>query len=432
MERIAILLFILFSFTGINLIQISKAMLTPFHVMALLLGAWMVLFGKKSHLGFLVSLNLLFLYLLFNSALCYPNIRYTSLLYSTVFIFELIIFYNVIRYCQFKSIEEAFKLIIYLYFVNLCLGTVLILLNIHWPALEQIIGIARTTAGNRPSGFSSEPSYVAFILSMAYLSYINIHRHQIDRSLIKVSGVYFLCILITGSAYGIMLMGICMLDWLRHFYFRLSQSFRLVFVLAGVLVVSFGSHQLSSVENESVERITNIGMVLGDPYSDTDKKLSKLKELDPSAFARIGPSYVLFFSAESENFNLWLGEGAGAAGVYIPMLMAGSLIDEDDDEFDTGILPAFIFDYGLIGMALLFFLVVVCFNGLSFPFWILFIMLLPNANINTQIFWFGIASFLVTSIIQNTRKQYWRQQLAAARIQKNSNFPSSQIMNRPL
>lgn len=420
MERIAISLFILFSFTGINLIQISKAMLTPFHVMALLLGGWIVLFGRKSHLGFLVSLNALFLYLLLNSALCYPNIRYTSLLYSTVFIFELIIFYNLIRHCQFKSIEEALKLIIYLYFVNLCLGMVLIILNIQWSALEQIIGIARTSAGNRPSGFSSEPSYVAFILSMTYLSYINIHRHQIDRSLIKVSGIYFLCIILTGSAYGIMLMGVCMLDWLRYFYFRLSENLRLLFLLSGVFTLSIGLGQLSSVENESIERISGIGMILGDPYSDTDKKLSKLKELDASAFARIGPSYVLFFSEESENFNLWLGEGAGAAGVYIPMLMAGSLIDEDDDEFDTGILPAFIFDYGLIGMGLLLFLVIVCFQGLSFPFWLIFIMLLPNANINTQIFWFGIASFLVTSIIKNTRKQYWRQQLALATAKKTS------------
>ncbi|MEM9820734.1 MAG: hypothetical protein AAF985_06665, partial [Bacteroidota bacterium] len=190
MDRLAILLFILFSFTGISLFQVGKAMMTPFHILALLLSGWMALFGKKCHLGFLVSLNFLLFYILLNGALSYPNIRYTSIIYSVVFIIELIVFYNLIRYCNFKSIEEALKLIIYLYFVNLCLGTILIATNIHWPALEQIIGVARTSAGNRPSGFSSEPSYVAFILSMSYLSYINIHQHRLDKSVVKVSGIY--------------------------------------------------------------------------------------------------------------------------------------------------------------------------------------------------------------------------------------------------
>lgn len=411
MERLGILALILFSFTGISLINISKAMLTPYHLIMVLVGGWFVLIGKKKNLGFLVSANCLLFYLIFSNYLSYPDIRYTSILYSVVFIIEFIIFYNLIRYCRFKAIEEGLKSIIYLYFVNICIGTILLILGIQLPAIENFIGIVRTTAGNRPMGFSSEPSYAGFILSMTYLCYCHVSKYEFNKSTVKVTIIYFASILLLGSAYGVLLFLVTMFNWFRYFYTQFSQSLRTAFLLVVITIGGIVVPPLLSVENETIQRLAITSAVLNDPFMDTDKKLNKLKEVDPSAFARIGPSYVLFFSEESENFNLWLGEGAGAAGVFIPMLMAGTLIDEDDDEFDTGILPAFIFDYGLIGMGFLVLFMVVCFNGLPFPFWLIFIMMLPNANINTQIFWFGLAIFLMTSMIANTRKKYYNQKV---------------------
>ena len=100
--------------------------------------------------------------------------------------------------------------------------------------------------------------------------------------------------------------------------------------------------------------------------------MMKLQKTDPSAFARIGVPYYLF---KGKNLRkLMLGKGAGAAGVDIPKAMAGFVIDEDDDEFVTGIIPACIYDYGVSGFVLLRIIVGNFLWNLPFTFWLFFLM----------------------------------------------------------
>ncbi|MEM1318607.1 MAG: hypothetical protein AAGG75_00055 [Bacteroidota bacterium] len=408
MKQVALIGLLLFSFTGINLLTIGKGAFSPFHMMMTAMIAWFLLFSRKQSFYTFMSLNLLAIYILLVNVLYHGSFRFTSLLYSMIFIIELTIFYNLIRRCSPATMAKGFRMIIYLYFANIIIGTLLIKAGLRWPFMEQWIGIARTTAGTRPMGFSSEPSYAAFILSIAYLSYNHIIGHRLNRSTLRLSLVYLLCIGLMGSAYGFILLLLTLLDWVRHFFNRLHSSLKMVSVFVVLAFVAVVVRLAPSIESEATDRIYTVSSILGDPFSDTEKKLTKLKEKDPSAFARIGPTYTLFFSEESADLNVWLGAGAGAAGVQIPILMQGVLIDEGDTEFDTGIVPAFIYDYGLVGFVLLLLFVVNCANNLPFPFWLTFIFLLPNANINTQIFWFLIGSFLMVSIIKLSQKHQRR------------------------
>ena len=251
-------------------------------------------------------------------------------------------------------------------------------------------------------GFSSEPSYASFIISVAFLCYNHLEGHKLSKSTVKLWGIYVISIMLMLSAYGFLLLFINILDWLRHYYHLLNSNLKLAFVVLCALMGSILIEGSSNSQNEAFERLERLSSTLSDPGKTTEKKLAKLREEDPSAFARIGPSYILFCGDQSEEHNFYLGAGAGAAGEFIPKLMAGVLIDEDDNELDTGIIPAFIFDYGWIGFAFLVLFLINSFYNLPFPFWLSFLIILPNANINTQLFWFAIAAYLGVSMVKST------------------------------
>ena len=401
-EKLAVFILVLFSFTGMSIGSLGKAMITPFHLVMGVLIAYGILFGRKSNFYTFMSLNILAIWLLFVNAQYFPRIRYTSILYSIIFVIELTVFYNLIRSCRLKTLVEGFKMILYLYFFNICIGFLIVTLGLNVPAVEWIIGVVRTTAGNRPMGFSSEPSYASFIISVAFLCYNHLDGHKLSKSTVKLWGIYVLSIILMLSAYGFLFLFVNILDWLRHYYQLLNSNLKLAFVIVCGLMGFILLEGSSNSQNEALERIERLSSTLSDPNKTTEKKLAKLKEEDPSAFARIGPSYILFWGDQADQYNFYLGAGAGAAGEFIPLLMAGVLIDEDDDELDTGIIPAFIFDYGWIGFALLALFLFNSFYNLPFPFWLAFIMILPNANINTQLFWFAISAYLVVSMVKST------------------------------
>jgi hypothetical protein len=95
--------------------------------------------------------------------------------------------------------------------------------------------------------------------------------------------------------------------------------------------------------------------------------------------------------------NLWFGAGAGAAGSFFAEFLSGILVD-DAEKLDMGFIPAFVFDYGIIGTILLVFFFVSTAYNLPLPFWVCIFLILPNCNINTQIFWFTLTIYGYVSI----------------------------------
>lgn len=363
----------------------------------------MVLFFIGTPIGqkrTLVSVNLLLLFLLINNVINYPEIRLTSLLYTVIYLIEFTVLFNFIQNYKPKQLLKVLSFILYAYTLNIIIGFGFVTLNILPPAgLDLFIKVVQNEAGARAAGFSSEPSYAAFVISATTLAIGHLSKHKLNRKNIFVLCAYILSTLLLGSAYGLLLMLVVLFDWGLPYLKRMPHYFKIITCSIILLIGVLGITQLNTntIKNKSVERIIASSKTLSTNNS-IDKKLEKLRATEPSLFARLGTPYILFTKGIDSFSNLIIGRGAGAAGVYIPQLLEGYLINEGDDEFDTGILPAFVFDYGLIGSFLLLLILISCMRKLSIACWLLLILILPNANINTQVFWYLVIVFLIISI----------------------------------
>jgi hypothetical protein len=400
MEKWTIVMLVLLSFTGINIMNIGKAMLTPFHLMmGCFIGIGMLV-EFKGRFRFSFMLFLFIIYVLFINALRFPDIRYTSVLYTVIYAIEVMILYNFLRKCRPEAVLFAFELIINLYLINLFLGLVLDTLGIKIPAILQLIKVYYSVdgSGGRPMGFSSEPSYAAFILAVLLLGYSHITKHVFNKTTLLIFIKAILCIFFTKSAYGFLFFSVILLDWTIVAYKRGDFLTRNLLPLLFILVISGLGYISSRIENEALQRLIRFSSVAMDDTHSDRKKLEKLQEADGSAFARIAPTYLLFTQTDEIGFNVWMGEGAGAAGTFLANFLEGLLVDEGRDSVDTGIMPALIFDYGYLGFFLFFVFLYAVFRHLPFTFWVLFLLILPNANINTQLIWFAISCFLYVNI----------------------------------
>lgn len=399
-EQWTIVLLTLLSFTGVSVAQIGKAMLTPFHLIMGLLIAYGMMTSRKGSVKFSFSLLIFMLYVLLVNVLQYPAIRYTSVLYTLIYGLEVTILFNFMKRCRQETMLAAFRLIINLYFINLFLGFVLVTLGIRFGPLEQIIRVyyAEGGGGGRPMGFSSEPSYAAFMLAVVLLSYLHLTKHLINKASVKLVAKVVLCILFSKSAYGFLFIGVILLDWIFVIYKRGGVVVKNVLpLLFGVGLIGLGVLS-TQIENEAFQRIHTFTTVAIDNSYTGKRKLQKLQAADGSAFARIGPTYLLITQTGDEGFNRVIGEGAGSAGTFLAKFLEGLLVDEGRTSVDTGIIPALIFDYGCIG-GILFLVFLICvFRRLPFAFWLLFFLILPNANINTQLIWFAVACFMFVNI----------------------------------
>lgn len=399
-EKLTIGAIIALSFTGISVGKIGKALLTPYHLMMGILIGIGLFYAHKINREIVVSLLILLLYMLGVNAFNIYSIKLTSVLYTFIFCLEMMILYNFMKSATTELLKRAFELVIILYFANVMIGFGLSLIGLHIPAIEQIIRIYHMQSGEtRPMGWSTEPSYAAFIMAMSYLAYNHLNDHELNKNVGKLTVAYILASVLMKTAFGILYIGVCMLDWTIHLYPKFARSVRLMYPFFGIIIIAAGSFLLSNSDAEALRRLDTVGGILFDPFDDNQKKMAKLQEKDASAFGRIGPTFMLIAEGENLKFNVYTGAGAGAAGVFLLEMLSGVLIDDGDAEsLDVGIIPAFVIDYGFIGFILLWvFLFFVMYN-LPVTFWLCIILIMFNANINTQLLWFGITCCFAVSM----------------------------------
>ncbi len=405
-EKWTIASLILLSFTGISLINIGKAMLTPFHMIMAIQMVYALMVTKLRRKKISITLVLFMSYVVLINILQYPNFRITSVIYTLIYCIEIMLLINLITQCRIETILIAFRLIIYLFFFNILIAFCLDIIHFKHDLIARFFRIyySPDEIYGRPMGFSSEPSYAAFILAVVLVAYSHITNHQINRTIITLFVVAILSILLSKSAYGFLFLMIVILDWLIYFYSQGDKLLKNLFPAILILFISTGFILVKNSENEALTRLSSFTSCLFDNSISGKKKLIKLQEADGSAFARIAPTYLLFNSSEGNNFNYLFGEGAGAAGKFLSKFLVGILIDEGRTSVDTGIMPALVFDYGYSGSLLFLIFLIFTFRGLPLPFWILFILIIPNANINTQLIWFAIACYSIVSKIKTQQK----------------------------
>lgn len=385
------------SYTGISLATIGKAMLTPFHAFMGLVMGYIFLFGKKGKYNLQVSLLALIGYIVFINVINYPNTRITSVIYTITFGVEYLILSQLLLMVDRKTVINALSIILFSYAANVMLG--FFLSSMHLDFGQGIINVHYGGAGEspRPMGFSTEPSYAAFILSVAFLAFNHLRRHKMDKLTLKIVIVYLATIIFMKSAYGFIFVAINVLDWFLIIFKTLRFNTKIIFLVSSFGVLLLMPFLLQNSSQETVVRLQTVSDVLSDPSLETKDRMKKLQAADGSAYARIGPTYLLFNAKDEIDINLWFGAGAGAAGDFFAKFLSGVLVD-DAEKLDTGIIPAFVFDYGIIGTLLLIFFFISCAYNLPIPFWVCIFLILPNCNINTQIFWFALTIYSYVSM----------------------------------
>jgi hypothetical protein len=225
----------------------------------------------------------------------------------------------------------------------------------------------------RLNSLASEPSYgatIIIIITYVYYCINGITRKGLWAAYLP--GLYLL--IFFQSSLGVILFGLIMLV-------ILWRQAKWGLLLSPVLFFLFRGQFLES----------RIGIILAE-FNIKNLEGSFL-DTDLSGAFRVVPNILFVKTADPLSLQFWLGHGYGYASNYISSIMPGIDIE---DKFVGGVLPFQLFDYGFITfLATLLFLF---YNSAAGNKWIfIFIMLIVmiNANFNTQLFWLFITIFAI-------------------------------------
>ncbi len=297
-----------------------------------------------------------------------------------------------------ENYRKVLRFLMILFLIGTLLGQLVVYLDLFAPLKQLSFGALHggfhsilENGSYRFYSLSSEPSYAAFIVIALYYSYISTDTS--NGSLFKGDNLFLFFLLaymlvMFKSGYGIVLLGIIVMSyfgWNRNAL--MAYAF---FFLGGIiflaLVPNFGP----------VYRIVNL-------VSDTDfMDLHSIRVVDFNVYVRVAPILHYFKSHPLTDIALYFGHGAGASkGFVVPEIYAAYKGD-----FLGGFMPAFFYDYGLIGVALVFIFIRSLVPALMSTEFIIFLLMLLNANINTQLFWFLTFCFTMNEFYRRTVTEY--------------------------
>ncbi|MEC4747766.1 hypothetical protein [Methylomicrobium sp. Wu6] len=337
-------------------------------------------------------------YLFFVSLINIGEVRWSSFWYSILFcVFFLFIAQHQYVFSR-ERIQKTSKIIIYSYLINVLLAQILFAFIGGLSSLEWLFqGTLDAKSGvMRFQGFSSEPSYAAFVVLVAFLVYSRFTKDTRKSKAIILLSVIFL-LRSFSSVYGYIILSAIGLDWvLRHKKTTKINRIIILFIaiLGGGVVGSFG------ISGES--RVGGIIFLI----ASGNLNLESLRFIDGSAFMRVGPLFSYLEEIDWFSMQTYVGYGAGSAAIHFGSIF-NDVIDSsykgyESSTLNLGFFPAFSYDYGIIGVILVFLTVLrrgMC-GFISIESFII-ILLLFNANFNTQLFWYVWAMLFIMNNISS-------------------------------
>jgi hypothetical protein len=227
----------------------------------------------------------------------------------------------------------------------------------------------------RIHALSSEPSYSATVVACCILGMLRLRAASIgpsQRELLPWMLVSLVLIACFGSVLGYILAVVVLSSVLNRK--MLVACIGLVLLLAGTENVVRGEHRVFNILE---------GFTSGD--------LTYWMVLDGSSYMRIGPLAFYIDTANWADYFFWLGHGAASSTAFFGDAF-GSLAGKDVETIQVGLIPAFFYDYGLLGAGLFISFAYRCCNGAhKWQAIALFAAAAFNANFNTQMLWFVLA-----------------------------------------
>lgn len=387
-KHFSFITFLALSFTDLSIITLSSVTFSFYFVFGLM---GIIFITAIQGIPNLIKQKsfLLLIFFITSLAINPASTKITSLIYSIILVFYFIFYSN---YIKKTFTEETFllslKIILYSFFFITIISQILVLTGFYYlDQPSQLFDMFHGPLGIiyepkkevwRFSSLSTEPSYAAFIVAISFWAYFILNNNNIKNTLLP--GIITLYMLISfQTVYGLVL-----LIFIVSFSIKLNYQRIFSFILFAL--GAFFALMIFNIGEHSLNRLINfINLIL----SDHTDLLSELRRLDSSAFFRIGPSIIYYHSINLLEYQFYFGHGAASSTEHFSKILYG-------DQYPTyhytpPFLPGFLYDYGLIG---LFLIIYTLFSPSikriwSFNFFVIFIMLF-NANLNTQLFWFII------------------------------------------
>ncbi len=332
-------------------------------------------------------------YICLSSLINLHDAKLRSVIYSGIFLLTFLVLMNCRRYLPVETFSRTLRTVIILYFANVVISQVLVMTglsddfmgNIFHRLYDERIGVVRYF------GFSSEPSYAAFIVLVSFLGWYYLPGARSRKQLLFYGLLVLYQVVAFSSIYGYLLATavagvIAYRELPRRIFYLLPVTLLLVAVMADFqTMVDHGSRFVRIVQ----------ALVTGQIQSTLD-----LNDIDSSLFLRIAPTIEYINSIQLADFKWYLGHGAMASTRFMTDTFYAH-VHPEGDVLKAGFVPGFLYDYGLVGTAIVLRWVIKTISGRRF--WLsglFFLAVLFNANFNTQLFWFIIVVFALAKLYQ--------------------------------
>lgn len=285
------------------------------------------------------------------------------------------------------EVGKTMERILWLYAITAILGTLLITFDGADSALAAIAKSSydKNSDTYRVQGLASEPSYAAIVAVAAWLSR---RRLAVQGALSKPGQrtstlLLLFCLFMFKSVYGVILLLLMASTYIRKKHLRF-RVFALIAAASIGLVLLLGW----LFPDSRLQQILN-GVFAFD--------IDLWMEADNSSFMRFGPLYYYFANGDIGTMSFWGGHGAASSTKYFGDAF-GMLAGEDVDSLQVGFIPAFLYDYGFFAfVAVIGFGISLCRGPFRFQAAAMLILMLFNANLNTQLFWWVMATMFVSA-----------------------------------
>lgn len=312
--------------------------------------------------------------------------KLVSVAYSGVFLVAYVMMMNTQRFVTRELFAAALKLIIIAFFVNVLASQLLELAGAPRSFLAAIFHRAtdpREDVGLRYYGFSSEPSYAAFIVIACFACLRRLAPTSERRMLLRYGALVAYQLVAFQSVYGYLL-GLA----LAVAELRRSLSRRTF-----VWVVALGAAAMLARDVQQEGRFTHL---VEAAMEEDVEGIADLHVIDSSLFLRTAPAIEYVTESHITSPSFFVGHGAMTSTAKYTEMFAGWI--GEDDSFMAALLPGYFFDYGLIGGVLVLVLIVgqARYRIASIQNVIL-VAVLFNASFNTQLFWFVVGTLAMTN-----------------------------------
>ncbi len=381
-QRLALLLFVSLSLSGAIVLRVGSVAVTVFLIAFAIATPALVLAWKGrvqwSEAPLLVAV------ILFGAAYNSGSTSWVSVVYSMIFVATFVVLTTARSLIPRQLFASALKVIIVAYFVNVVVAQLLVASGAPDDFLaifSRWNDVVRDDLGIRYYGFSSEPSYAAFIVLTAFVALLDLRTSLAERDVPVYGALVAYQVIAFNSIFGYVL-GLAVVGAMAY---RVMSRTRFV----ALVVIALSSAALIDYQGQG-----RFGRLLSAVFTE-DIDNESLGTIDTSLFMRVAPIIEYVDSFELSDPHFYFGHGPGSHEAEYTNVFWEWL--DDDVVFQPSYLPAFAYDFGLAGALVVLMVIGRVMSDRRLSLATLFLaLLLFNANFNTQLFWFVVIVFGLT------------------------------------